>query len=111
MLTASAPRWPGRQEALHTQTELPPADRPVEASVPGAHSWIEPTSPREELGAHDDAARPDVSVKFDVNGTKEHFYVPDSRVDDLITLLSQVRSTVAIRPETGDIVGLTRHAD
>ncbi|WP_106814260.1 hypothetical protein [Microbacterium timonense] len=49
---------------------------------------------------------PQIEVKLGVGSTREHFSVPVTQVDDLITLLSRVRGSVAIRPHSGEIVGL-----
>lgn len=51
-------------------------------------------------------ARSDVTVCFESFGFKEPFNVPVGRLDDLITLLSRVRGSIAIRPETGEVVSL-----
>lgn len=52
------------------------------------------TAQIEDAIPHGGESRPDVSVKFFNLGTKEHFYVPVSRLDDLIALLSEVRGTL-----------------
>lgn len=65
----------------------------------------------EEFSAHivvdgppDAASRPDVAVRFQNGASREDFYVPVARLDDLIDILSRVRGSVSIRPGSGEVV-------
>lgn len=55
-------------------------------------------------GPSDADSRPDVAVRFQNGASREDFYVPVARLDELIDILSQVRGSVSIRPESGEVV-------
>ena len=55
-------------------------------------------------GPADADPRPDVAVRFQNGGSREDFYVPVARLDDLIDILSRVRDSVSIQPGSGEVI-------